>query len=113
MRRKCWKKFWENQIKQEFAEGLLPYERTLQASLFGHLRAMGFRVFADPEWFMGRGKPDLVVAWKDREVLLVIELKFTVNGVPYENDVDKLIAWAKIPKLKRPVPCSLTSIPRH
>jgi hypothetical protein len=87
---------WTKQIGAEYLQGLLPYEGTLQAAIFSHIRAnpAGYKVFAEVPRFLGRGNPDLVIT-KGDHVEAVIELKFVNGAIVYEHDIDKLVWWAR------------------
>ena len=87
---------WTKQIRAEYLQGLLPYERTLQAAIFSHIRAnpAGYKVFAEVPRFLDRGNPDLVIT-KGDHVEAVIEIKFVNGAIVYEHDIDKLVWWAR------------------
>jgi hypothetical protein len=80
---------------RDYDVGRINSERTLQAVLFGHLRAdvPECSIFCEPQVSLSESQkaiPDLLVV-NDTHVVAAIELKFVPHRFPvFEKDVDKL-----------------------
>lgn len=104
---KLLQRIWKERIEREYRDGWIPYERTLQAAIFHHLRAAdepGLQVFAEVQAFLDSGNPDLVIARGNR-VEAVLELKLQLGGIRYQLDCKKLARWAT--RAASPTQCHL------
>ncbi len=105
-------KAWNNCISEDYCTQRINSERSLQASLWSHLNsilAKNRRMFIEPYMSIKindnviRLMPDLVIC-NTREVIGIIELKYTPRGQPnYKKDINSL---SKIAKYRRDITIS-------
>ncbi len=95
---------WCDEVKKRFSEGLITYERQLQAVWYRALKGRldsNFEVWIEPVFYLSEDydnsrprsltKPDLVITWLDK-IVAVIELKCLPWGYPsFQGDIHKLI----------------------
>lgn len=90
-------KIWTIDIKEAFCNGLIPYERQLQAELYHRLKieiTEEYKIWVEPvmylrDYELDKIKPDLVITKEDL-ILAVIELKFSPwSYVNTSHDLDK------------------------
>ena len=95
------KDIWENKISDIFNQGLITYERQLQAEIYYLLKndlLENYKVWIEPVIYMpdynlDKVKPDIFIT-KDDLIICIIELKFTPWEFPkYESDIRKLIRF--------------------
>jgi len=98
------KEAWEETLTTDYQDGILSYERDLQAAFYHHVRIRSkdkLTLFNEVPKFMGQGKPDLVVC-RGKAVDAVIEFKFAREKVQFRADMAKLARWAntvrKVPR---------------
>lgn len=87
---------WKKTLTTDYQEGILSYERDLQAAFYHHARRLSgdkLKLFNEAAYFLKPGKPDLVVC-RNKAVDAVIEFKFLHEKVKFEHDLDKLVRWA-------------------
>lgn len=102
------KGLWERDISRDFGQGILTYERDVQAAISFHLRSRNrknhrhprFLLFNEPHKFLTKGVPDLVVCnGRTHHIDAVIEIKFSIASERkryelYKKDVQKLKTWS-------------------
>ncbi len=93
-------------IREDYEEQLINSENGMLAAFDRHLRLeipKARRIFIEPRVFDGKDPsrrwfPDMVVC-NSREVIAVLEMKYTPRGYPkYERDIEKLKSIAKLRK---------------
>ena len=93
-------------IREDYEEQLINSENGMLAAFDRHLRLeipKARRIFIEPRVFDGKDPtrrwfPDMVVC-NSREVIAVLEMKYTPRGLPkYERDIEKLKSIAKLRK---------------
>ena len=93
-------------IREDYEEQLINSENGMLAAFDRHLRLeipKARRIFIEPRVFDAKDAtrrwfPDMVVC-NSREVIAVLEMKYTPRGYPkYERDVEKLKSVAKLRK---------------
>lgn len=98
------KKTWQNEVKKHFTQGLITYERQLQAIWYRALKDRldaTYEVWVEPSIYLSEdqdnsrkrnlAKPDLVITNKNL-VEAVVELKCNPWGYPkFKGDLQKLV----------------------
>jgi len=97
---------WQNQIRNEFVNGRIIYERQLQAMFYFYLRTLlpgEYVIWVEPVVEINnienynKVKPDLIIT-KNSQVIAIIELKFkpweSINN--YVPDIRKLCLFEEI-----------------
>ena len=101
---------WEKTLKTDYQDGILSYERDLQAAFYHHVRILSgdkLKLFNEAAYFLKPGTPDIVVC-RNKAVDAVIEFKFAREGVKFRTDVGKLASWAnRVQKAPRQIGLAL------
>ena len=88
---------WLNDILKRVRNGLITYERQLQAEIYFNLKSklpQDYKVWIEPVIYnLDKIKPDIIITNEDR-VLSIIELKFKPWEYPdYQYDLNKFLSF--------------------